>query len=337
MRFRGRKVGETVAYEDTQAVIESIKDAENALMAAGFAELPNMPGSTVITGDVNETISKLTELMASNKGKELLSKYINGIETNGETLYFGIDAGRLFAPTRQLEFTIGAVTDPAMPYRRMPTCTNAADRKDAKFILSRSAIVVLSLLDMPPEAADSFLTRCVVTSSTARKLCKEAKELADEICDGDGRLSFNGTQPFYIEFGEEAKREAAEKALSIIGLVNKLEKVDPVTECPNIKLLKALSDNSAIDVQTALEGHFVFVTEDLIEARLIEAFGLPKRCSVTALLLYSGLIKFVFGEYAQKMIGWGAYPPIEDDVLNALQRALAGIDKDPRAANRHPE
>ena len=324
MQLRGHRVGDSVAFSDRQAVIGSIDDAKTILMRAGFAEVPKVPGGMVITGDnAEDSISKLAEIMAANHGNSRLMQYMNGFDTESGKLFFGIDAGRLIAPARQLEFTISAVIDPAMPYRRMPTCKNFAGCEDGKFILTRSAIIVLSLLNVPPEVIAAIQSRCVLTSSTARKLWKEAKQLTDEICEGDGRLSFDGTQPLYVEFGEIAKQEATEKGLAIIGLIDKLETVDPVTDCSDVRFLKALSDISAIDAQTALDGDYAFVTEDLLEAGLVEELGLPKRCSITALLLYLGLIDYALHEYLQKMLEWGATPPLEIDVIDALNRAFS--------------
>lgn len=323
MRFRGHRVGDSVAFGDRQATIESIDDARTILMTAGFAEVPKVPGSIIITGDAESLIDKLADIMAPNHGNSRLAQYMNGFDTENGKVFLGIDAGWMIAPTRQLEFTISAVIDPAMPYRRMSICKNFAGGEDGKFILSRSAIIVLSLLNAPPEVIAVIQSRCVVTSSTARKLSKEAKQLADEICEGDGRLSFDGTKPLYIEFGETAKQEATERGLALIGLINKLEMVDPVTDCSDFRFLKALSDTSAIDVQTSLNKDYAFVTEDLLEACLVEELGLPKRCSITALLLYLGLTDYALNEYLQKMLEWGATPPLEIDVIDAINRTVS--------------
>lgn len=323
MRLRGRRVGDAVEYGGKSAVIESIDDARTILMRAGFVEVPKVPGGMVITGDPEDLIGKLAEIMASNQDNSRLAQYMNGFDTESGKLFLGIDAGRMIAPTRQLEFTISAVIDPAMPYRRMPTCKNFAGCEDGKFILSQSAIIVLSLLNVSSELVAAIQSRCVVTLSTARKLRKEANQLTDEICEGDGRLSFDGAQPLYIEFGEMAKRDATEKGLAIIGMIDKLETVDPVIDCSDVRLLKALPDTSVIDVQTALEGDYAFVTEDLLEACLVEEFGLPKRCSITALFLYLGLTDYVLHEYLQKMLEWEATPPLEIDVVDAINRTIS--------------
>ena len=328
VQLHGRLLGEVVGYRGMQAEVVEIGDVDAPIMAAGFAEIPKVPGGMVLTGEVDETIEKLTEIMAARKNDRRMDYYMDGFETPGGKLLLGIEAGRLIAPTRQFEFTVQAVLDPRMPYRKMPISTNFQFGGGERFLLTRSALIVLSLLGLPQEIVEAIESSCVATASTARKLTREATEYSNEIHEMSARLCFDGERPVCFEFDEKAKREASDRSLAVLEFAGRLYAVEPTLECSDTRLLRAFSDTNAIDVQTALGGGYALVTEDLVEAQIVDEFGLQKRCSVSAMLVYLGFAHYVFNEYAQRMLDWNAEPPFELDILELYRRLseAQGVD-----------
>ena len=317
LNCRGLRVGDTTTIDSETLTVSEVGLAEYPLMQAGFKELPKSQGGMIITGTPEEILDKMVDLLKNSSTG--IDTYQNGLITENGTLYYGIETGGIINSARQLEFTIDAICNPYRPYRKHPISRNLAHTPETKFLLSYNALVVLALLKPPDEVVEAIQDKCAVTESTAKRLRKCAQALADEPYSGSGRLGYDGKRPIFYEYNEESKRFAKEKSLLIIGLVDRLKKVKPFLTNPNVQMSKVLADNEIIDIQTAAANDLAFVTEDILEAQLVDQFSLANRCSISLMLLCLGCTKYMLQEYTDHMVEWGAEPVLELDLVESLR------------------
>lgn len=323
-RLRGNRPGDQVQYDGMQADVEEIGTAASCLIKTGFKEMIRNENGVAITGSPDELFDKLSEM--AERSNDQLDFYLNGVETDSNTIYFGIETiGCIIGRSRQLEFMIRAIVDPSAPLRRASTSRNYAASKEEAFLLSYNAVIVLSLLDLPSEIVSRIQSRCALTSSTAKRLKKDARSFAEEPYTGIGRLTFKDGNPVYYEYDDVSKHETKTRSLTILDLVDCVGVVDPSLEAPSQDLRRVLSDNEVIDVQTAEERDLVFVTEDIMEAALIDGFNIGKRCSISSMLISLECIEYALGEFASQMRSWNAVPYIEDDIFRAVKDTAAAF------------
>lgn len=320
LHYRGLRVGDMITVDDEKLTISELASAEQSLMRAGFKELPGSPGGMVITGTPEEMLDKMVELMKDNSPR--IDVYLDGLSTESGTLYFGIESGGIINSTRQLEFTIETVCNQNLPYRKYPISKNSPLTSESRFMLSYNALVVLALLNPPDEIIDAIHSKCVVTASTAKRLKKDAQTLADEPYDGSGRIGYDGESPVFYEYNDESKRYTREKSLPIIDLIKGIRKVRPSLANPNTEMVGVLTDNEIIDIQSAAADDLIFVTEDILEAQIIDQFGLTNRCSISSMLLSFDYVEYVLREYTNRMVDWGAEPALETDIVENARNAI---------------
>ena len=80
-----------------------------------------------------------------------------------------------------------------------------------------------------------------------------------------------------------------------------------------------LSQNSVLDIQTALSTGRVIVTEDYLEALLIDVTGEVSRCTVFSLFEACGFGPFTAFTLFQCFEQWGAEPPIDNKAADQLR------------------
>ena len=317
LRLRGCHIGEKCSIDDDNVEIVKIGLAGTALSRAGFAEIPNLEGSKVIQGTPEEVLDQITNILAtSNRGIEL---YKEGIETEAGSIYFGIETGGKLVTAKQLEFAIQAVLSPSIPFRRPTVSRSHAIDEDDTFMLSYSSIVVLSLLNLPAETIDAIKNKCVITRSTAKRIKKQAGQSINDVFTEAGRLALKEGKPIICEPDEASREEVRAKGIAIISLIDQLNNVEPSLTTSNSEIRKVLSDNQCIDIQTANDSNYVYVTEDVLEAQAIDMFKCSKRCSLSILFTCLRNPKFGLTEFVNQLARWNAKPPLEYDIAQILQ------------------
>lgn len=320
LQCRGLHVGNSSSLEGEGFSITEVGAAETILMRTGFRQLSNSPGSTTFTGSPEELFEKIGELAKANASR--IERYKNGVETESGTLYFGIETGNVIGLSRQLEFTVGAICNSDLPYRKHPLSRNSPMSSDSRFLLSYNALVILALLSPAKEVICAIQERCVVTESTAKRLEKDARALADEPYNGTGKLGHDGDHPVLYEYNDESKRYVKEKSTPILNLVERVAAIAPSLSSSSSELENVLTDNEVVDIQTAADNELVYVTEDILEAELIDAIASTRRCSIALMLLCLGCFDYVAKDYLNKMTEWGAEPILEVDIVELFRDAI---------------
>lgn len=313
IRCRGCRVGEKVSLEGKLFTISEMISAQAYLMKSGFEELGKSPGSVVFEGDIDETLDALEEFMKSES--TAVAFYNAGLKIENEIVYWGIESGGLIKPDNLLEFVIKAVCSSLLSYRRYPTYCNIKLPHMCTFLLSYNSLVVLSLLGISEDIADAISSSCVITESTAARLERDVEKFVDEPFSAAGRLAHDGERLIFYENNETSQQSMKEIGLPLLSLLRGLRVVEPVLYVSNCIEFNILTDNEVIDIETAKAHNYIYVTEDYLEARLIDIFQDAKRCSLTALLSYFGYKSYILDGFASQMKAWGATPIIEADFL----------------------
>lgn len=318
----GSRVGDTVKLSGESYTITEIGALLEHLVRIGFKEMAAMPGVVAVSIAEGDSLDRLADLMRDRKPS--FNLYVDGVEADGSTVYFGIETGALIASGgRQLEFVLGVVQDQSIPFRRADTCRNCALLPSTRFLLSYNSIVVLSLLDLTAEQKKDLAASCMVTASTKRHLEKDAKNLVNDQFGGSiGRLGCGDSGFVMFKYDERTKQQAKTACSALLNLVDLLEPVEPSLELANESEIAILSDNEVIDVRTASSEDFVYVTEDVLEAQAIDSFSLCKRSSVSGLLATLGQLGYVLNDFAKQLREWGAEPVLEGDLQEAVAAAI---------------
>lgn len=319
---RGLQVGDSVSLDGRVHTATEIGSVDSLLARKGFEMLPEVSGSIVFTGTPEEALQQLDKLMRENAPRGEI--YENGCSTEAGVLYFGIETGAQLTSMHQLEFTMQTVCSTSLPYRKCPLSRNVALGPDCMFLLSYNALAVLAMLDLPKKVVDAIRERCFLTESTASRLIKEARAWCEEPFVSFGRLCHDGERPVLYEYDSESREYTKGRCLPLIAQVREIPTIKPSLKRLDKSVARFLKDNEVIDIQTASHNGFVFVTEDILQAQMIDASELVSRCSVSSMLITLGFAEYVFNQYARQMEEWGAEPVLEVDIVEAIQRAIAG-------------
>ena len=319
---RGLRVGDSVLLDGGAHTVIEIGPVGSLLARKGFETISEAPGSIVFTGTPEEALQQLDTLMRENAPRGEI--YKNGYSTEEGVLYFGIETGAQLTSMHQLEFTMQTICSASLPYRKCPLSRNVALGPDCMFLLSYNALIVLAMLDLPKKIVDAIRERCFLTESTASRLIKEARAWCEEPFVGAGRLCHDGERPVLYEYDSESREYTKGKCLPLIAQVREIPTAKPSLERLDKSIARLLRDNEVIDIQTARRNGFVFVTEDILQAQMVDAFELVSRCSVSLMLITLGFEEYVFNQYANQMEEWGAEPVLEVDIVEAIQRAIIG-------------
>lgn len=319
---RGLRVGDSVSLWGNEFVVREIGSASSLFSRVGFAEIPNTPGGMVLSGAPEEILEQLQAFAGESAQKKDI--YRDGFIGEHGTLYFGIETGAFLRSVPQLEFTIGAICNPDLPYRKCRIARNGAFGEGCKFLLSYSALVVLSLLDVPDELCAAIHERCCATTSTIKRLENDAVKLADEPYVSAGKLGYDDGKLALYEFGEDMKQYCGSRCRSILRLTQELKTVEPsLGDYTDVRLPEMIGENAVIDIRTAADNDCMFVTEDILEAQIIDSFDLSARCSVSFMLPCLGHTSYLLGRYLTQMREWNAVPVLEGDVAELLQAVIS--------------
>lgn len=317
MRLRGLRTDSEVLWDGCRYVIKEIAPLDSMLCRAGFNELANNSGTTIVIGSLEELFSHLKEHAA--QGRSMLDYYANGVSLDHGTIYLGIESGANYlAPTRVLEFILNVLDSPSLPYRKCLTSTNGTLDCEDRYLLSYNSVIILSMLELSDDILKKLVHICRITESTARRLEKDARAFVDEFYQSTGRLSFHDDRPILYEHDDRARQYAKKTGLSILEFMQQIGIMQPDLNMVTRDAGKALSDNSVIDIQTAKNNNYVYVTEDILESQIIDCFAMCRRCSIAAMLSVAGYLNYVMNQYVEKMADWGADPPLETDIASKI-------------------
>lgn len=322
LQLVGQHVGDVVAMDDGPWSVVEIGNMSSLLKRVGFSEMSAMPETMTFSGSPEETLDELVEMMREQQPS--VDPYVNGVESNGTIIYFGIETGARIAPRdRRLEFVLNAIENQNMPFRRSVVCRNCALSTSTKFLLSYNSIAVLALLDLPDELKAHLITACVMTESTIRHVKKDAERLVGEQFGGSvGRLGYAEGGLVMLEYDENTRGQAKDMCSSLIDFVDSIGSVRPSLGLGDRRAAEVLSDNEAIDIRTASEKGLVYVTEDVLEAQIVDMLALCDRCSTSGLFVALGHIGYVLSEFSVTLRRWGAQPVLENDLQQVLGAAI---------------
>lgn len=314
---RGRSIGETVTIANITGRISEIESVEAGLSRQGFSLIAKDPHTRVINAaDGEDFLEQIVDVMRPHSSS--LNTYINGIIVDGTTVYPGIETARMFGAPDKLEFTIEAIMSGGMPFRRYSFSRNSAVKDEDTYLLSYSATVCLALLKPPTDTIESVSAKCSITESTARRLENECQAILDDRYTSPGTLALVDGKPTLLQNDDAVKQQWRDIVLCISELISTLQKTAPSTRVPTFEYADLLGDNTAIDIQTAIDNSLVYVTEDCLEAQTIDASGSLSRCSLSALLIACREFQFFFGDFHMTMQKWEAQPALEEDIIHAL-------------------
>lgn len=321
---RGLRVGNSVSLWGNEFVVREIGSANSLFSRIGFAEIPNTPGGMVLSGAPEEILEQLQAFARESARKKDI--YKDGFMGEHGILYFGIETGAFLRSVPQLEFTIGAICNPDLPYRKCRIARNGAIDEGCKFLLSYSALVVLSLLDVPDEICAAIHERCCATKSTVKRLENDAAKLADEPYVSIGKLGYDDGKLALYEFGEDMKQYCGSRCRSILRLTQELKTAEPsLGDYADVRLPEIMGENAVIDIRTAADNGYVLVTEDILEAQMVDGFDLSTRCSISFMLLCLGHASYILRRYLVQMQEWYAVPVLEEDVAELLQAIISEV------------
>lgn len=182
---------------------------------------------------------------------------------------------------------------------------------------------MLALLDLPDELKAHLITACVMTESTIRHVKKDAERLVGEQFGGSvGRLGYAEGGLVMLEYDENTRGQAKDMCSSLIDFVDSIGSVRPSLGLGDRRAAEVLSDNEAIDIRTASEKGLVYVTEDVLEAQIVDMLALCDRCSTSGLFVALGHIGYVLSEFSVTLRRWGAQPVLENDLQQVLGAAI---------------
>lgn len=320
MQFVGLHVGDAARIDGESCGILEIGNMFVLLKRVGFSELAKMPGTVALSGSTEEALGKLIGMMQEHQSSADL--YVNGVEVNGSIVYFGIETGAMaVSKDRQLEFTIGAIRNRETPFRRPGTSRNCSLSTGTKFLLSYNSIVVLALLGLPLGLKRELTENCLVSESTQRRIEKDAKRLVSEQFEGVGRLGYDDGLVMF-EYNEATREQAKDVCSLLLDFVGSLQSVKPVLKLANKDAAALLDDNEMIDIRTASENGYAYVTEDVLEAQIVDSFSLCNRSSVGGLLVAVGCLGYVLDTFSERLKEWGAQPVLEADLQLAVASAI---------------
>ena len=321
MQLIGLHVGNSAKIDGVPCFIVEIGDVFELLKRVGFAELVEAPGVVSFSGSTEETLNELVEMMQRHQSST--NMYVNGVEVNGSVIYFGVETGARVAPKdRQLEFVISAIKNRGMPFRRPVMSRNCVLPPETRFLLSYNAIVVLAMLGLPAELKEMLVASCSVTESTKRHIEKDAKRLVSEQFEGGtGRLGYDDGLVMF-EYDDGTKGQAKDVCTLLLDFTESVKSIKPSLKLVERDAAVLLADNEMIDIRTASDNGFVYVTEDVLEAQIVDLFALCDRSSVSGLLVAIGRLDYVLNAFSEKLKEWDAQPVLEVDLRQAVASAI---------------
>lgn len=283
--MRGKRVGDIVRFEKRNARIESIEPLASRICAEFFKNVEETPYAKmykVDTDDPDVFVEQLTQMLKEN---EPPFSYVTGVPLgDGRVLHFGIESGNVLHRRHQVEFTVEVLFGQNCPFRRYPFGRCGQKSSDETYLLSLNAVIVLALSGLSGQALEGVLACSRIASTTYRRIKEDIGRWQEDIDKGVGHLSLENGKPAFCEYDEAGRDNLRDLGVTILDFLDQFTIVDPVAVEVQMEGVDALQSGERIDIDTARALGYTFVTEDLIEARLIDVNGVMKRCTVLQLL-----------------------------------------------------
>lgn len=321
---RKQHVGQNVTIDNRQYTIAKIVWCIDYFCQRAFDSLVQSNECVALTFNEDDPRSMSDQLAEQLKALEpdrsKQTTYFDGLDIgNGAAIFFGIETGARLFPLGSIEFMLEVMTSRILPFRRLGYDSLTPFECNNGFILSYNAIVLLSQMELPDEAIDALSQRAVVTSSTRNRLLADIRDATTSTDQTAGRLALIEGRPVLFEKEESEKRLLYDRCATLQRFVENLKQIDPQAGVHLRHTLPVLSQNSVLDIQTALSTGRVIVTEDYLEALLIDVTGEVSRCTVFSLFEACGFGPFTAFTLFQCFEQWGAEPPIDNKAADQLR------------------
>ena len=321
---RKQHVGQNVTIDNRQYTIAKIVWCIDYFCQRAFDSLVQSNECVALTFNeddprsMSDQLAEQLKALESDRSKQ--TTYFDGLDIgNGAAIFFGIETGAKLFPLGSIEFMLEVMTSRILPFRRLGYDSLTPFECNNGFILSYNAIVLLSQMELPDEAIDALSQRAVVTSSTRNRLLADIRDATTSTDQTAGRLALIEGRPVLFEKEESEKRLLYDRCATLQRFVENLKQIDPQAGVHLRHTLPVLSQNSVLDIQTALSTGRVIVTEDYLEALLIDVTGEVSRCTVFSLFEACGFGPFAAFTLFQCFEQWGAEPPIDNKAADQLR------------------
>lgn len=332
VELKSRSVGEVVSLESREWTIQSISWIDSFFCKRAFSYLVDSGNCKVLTFDESEGTTLVEQLAAQLKeidyGNSNIDKYSDGIKINESAIiHLGIEIGNKLFSKNQFGFTVAAVKNPNLVFRR--AVDNIAELADCEkdYLLSYNAIVILAMLDLLPNVKERIAATSTVTSSTKNRLIDDIRQLLHDQDASPGSLIMAEDNPVFVEYAEEELIEVRHFCAEALDILDKLSVLEPVDSINLPPFFIFLGTSTCQDISTAKAESKLFVTEDITQAQFIDLEEGVQRCSLYVLFEGCG-----YGVLAGATLGfqyhnWNAQPVIDFHLALALNEIMRTMDE----------
>lgn len=332
LRFKNKRIGESVDFSGSRYTIVSIKWTIDYFCQKGFELLVQSEGCIAITFDENspqtiaEQLSEQLKKFESDKSAQ--SAYIDGCEVaGGRKVYFGIETGSMLYPIGELEFIFDVISTPALPFRRLAYDNITSLDTSRGFLLAYNAIVLMSQIDFLDTIIAPVANHSVITISTKNKLIADIKRIIKNLDESPGRLALIDDQPILFEKSSEEKESLYDRCAALQSFIEKLPCIEPEVGMVLKHSFPILDQNALIDIKTASSTGRILVTEDWLEAQLIDVTAEIKRCTLFTLMKSCAFGALTAIALSQHFEQWGAEPYIDSQVAREILEEADSLSK----------
>lgn len=330
IELKSCSIGNTVSFEGREWTIQSISWIDTFFCRKAFSYLVESGNCRVLTFDENEGTTLVEQLTSQLKEIDFknpdIDKYSKGIKINDSTvLYLGIELGNKLFSKNQFGFTVAAVKDPKLIFRR--ASDNIAEIADCEsnFLLAYNAIIMLAMLDLLPDAKERIAANSAVTSSTKNRLVEDIRQLLHDQDVSPGSLMLVEDNPVLVEYTEEELNEVRHYCAEALDILAKVSVVEPVDLIDLPSYFSFLGTNTCQDISTAKQKSMLFVTEDITQAQFIDTEESIKRCSLYALFEGCGYGVLAGADLGLQFQNWNAQPAVDFHIALALAEIIGSV------------
>lgn len=330
IELKSCSIGDAVSFENREWTIQSISWIDTFFCRRAFSYLVESGNCKVLTFDENEGTTLVEQLASQLKEIDYknpnIDKYTGGIKLNDSTvLYLGIELGNKLFSKNQFGFTVEAVKDPKLIFRR--ASDNIAEIADCEsnFLLAYNAIIMLAMLDLLPDAKERIAANSAVTSSTKNRLMDDIRQLLHERDVSPSSLVLVEDNPVLVEYTEEELIEVRHYCAEALDILNKVSVVEPVDLIDLPSYFSFLGTNTCQDISTAKKKSLLFVTEDITQAQFIDTEESIKRCSLYALFEGCGYGILAGADLGLQFQNWNAQPAVDFHIALALSEIIGSM------------
>ena len=269
-----------VSLGGMSCAISSIETIESIICGAGVKLILESPDTIEIHGDPNDPdslINNLKEVMAKVTPPDL---YSNGITLpDGTVFHLGIETGAQVHGRKSVDFGIRVVAGESTVWRPM-SGAKISSLESRGFLLSSSAVIMLSLLEFPEKIKAAITAKSYLTETTKEKMLTECREAFDTTAKTPHLLGLEDDNLYLMECGPECKAEYAKYLAEIVNTLQVIRTLSPADNLADTPDYAALAVNGRMDISTARRNEMILVSEDRFESLMIDASAVCERCTL---------------------------------------------------------